>query len=115
MQLSTSSAIACRSPVELLPPSIGAFNGTAYGPGSLSSQYKNVAGYFVCAPVTVTNGMPIGPPSHTPAPESACNPRDTPIVVTIELELDRTGRVSTGVFQMLSAGRTEQLPIVCWP
>ena len=46
MQLVVSIAIACRSPVELLPPSIGAFSGTAYGPGSLSSAYRNVGGIF---------------------------------------------------------------------
>ena len=37
MQLVVSTAIAWRSPEELLPPSIGAFSGTAYGPVSLSS------------------------------------------------------------------------------
>jgi hypothetical protein len=36
MQLPVSTAIACLSPVEALPPSIGAFRGIAYGPGSLS-------------------------------------------------------------------------------
>jgi len=36
MQLSTSTAMACLSPVESPPPSIGAFRGIAYGPGSLS-------------------------------------------------------------------------------
>jgi hypothetical protein len=50
-------------------------------------------------------GIPIGPPSHMPAPKSAWNPRLEPIVFTIDAELVSTGSVSTGVFQMLSAGR----------
>src|SRR5262245_5648695 len=58
------------------------------------------------------NGIPIGPPSHIPAPKSAWNPRLAPIVFTIVVELERTGSVSTGVFQMLLAGRTGQLPII---
>src|SRR5262245_21461439 len=113
MQLVVSIAIACRSPPEPLPPSIGAFNGTAYGPGSLSSSYRNVAGYFVCAPVTVTNGMPIGPPFQVPDPKSAWKPVAAPMVFTIVVEFDSTGSVSTGVFQMLLAGSTVQGPSVC--
>ena len=35
-----------------------------------------------------------------------------PIVLTIDAEFGSTGSVSTGVFQMLSAGRTGQPPIV---
>src|SRR5262245_22193091 len=59
--------------------------------------------------------MPIGPPSHIPAPKSAWKPRPAPIVFTSVVELDSTGSVSTGVFQMLSAGSTGQPPIICWP
>ena len=64
-------------------------------------------------PGTVTNGMPIGPPFHVPAPKSAWNPVLAPIVATIDAEFGSTGSVSTGVFQMLLAGNTEQVPIVC--
>src|SRR5438477_10274073 len=60
------------------------------------------------------NGMPIGPPFHVPDPKSACRPVPAPVVLTIDEEFDRIGSVSTGVFQMLSAGRTEHDPIVCW-
>src|SRR5436309_2726064 len=116
MQLSVSIAMACRSPVLWLPPSIGAVNGTAYGPGSLSSAYVKVTGYLVCVPGTVTNGMPIGPPLYRPAPKSACRFLVEPMVVTQLEELVETGSWSTGVFQILSAGWTGQLPIVGdWP
>src|SRR5262245_24540750 len=94
---------------------MGTFNGTAYGPSSLSSGHVNVAGYAACVPGTVTNGMPIGPPSHWAAPKSAWKPRDAPIVLTIAAEFDSTGSVSTGVFQMLFGGRIEQCPRVCSP
>ena len=59
------------------------------------------------------NGMPIGPPFHVPAPKSAWKPVLAPIVVTIAAEFESTGSVSTGVFQMLLAGSTGQVPIVC--
>ena len=36
-----------------------------------------------------------------------------PMVFTMEAEFDSTGSVSTGVFQMLLAGSTEQPPIIC--
>jgi hypothetical protein len=36
------------------------------------------------------------------------------MVFTIVVELASTGSVSTGVFQMLSAGSTGQPPIICW-
>ena len=39
---------------------------------------------FRLRPGTVMNGMPIGPPSHMPAPKSAWNPVLAPIVVTID-------------------------------
>jgi hypothetical protein len=48
-----------------------------------------------------------------PAPKSAWKPRLAPIVFTIVAELASTGSVSTGVFQMLSAGSTGQPPIIC--
>src|SRR5436190_14292947 len=105
--------MACRSPVELLPPSIGAVNGIAYGPGSLSSAYENVAGYFVCVPGTVMKGMPIGPPFHVPDPKSAWTRVFAPIVLIMDDEFESTGSVSTGVFQMLSAGSTGHEPMTC--
>ena len=72
----------------------------------------NVAGYFGCVPGTVMNGMPIGPPSQMPAPKSAWKPLVAPMVVTIDAEFASTGSVSTGVFQMLSAGNTGHDPII---
>jgi hypothetical protein len=39
----------------------------------------------------MTNGIPIGPPSHVPEPKSAWNPVPAPIVVTIDDEFVRTG------------------------
>jgi hypothetical protein len=48
----------------------------------------------------VRSGMPVGPPSHMPAPKSAWNPRLAPIVLTMLVEFGSTGNVSTGVFQM---------------
>ena len=59
------------------------------------------------------NGMPIGPPSQMAAPKSAWNPVLAPIVVTIDAEFESTGSVSTGVFQILLAGNTAHVPIVC--
>jgi hypothetical protein len=48
------------------------------------------------------------------APKSAWNPVLAPIVATIDAEFESTGSASTGVFQMLLAGSTEQVPTVCW-
>src|SRR5262249_53606904 len=61
------------------------------------------------------SGMPIGPPCHVPAPKSAWNPVFAPMAFTMAAELERTGRVSTGVFQMLLAGRTGHDSIICCP
>src|SRR5581483_421867 len=117
MQLVVSIEIAWRSPVLALPPSIGAFSGIAYGPGSLSSAYVNVAGYRVCVPGTVMNGIPMGPPFQSPDPKSAWAPVAAPMVFTYVEEFAATGNRSTGAFQILSAGRTWHVPplpvIVC--
>jgi len=59
----------------------------------------------------VTTGMPIGPPSHKPAPKSACIPVVAPMLVTYACELASTGRLSTRRFQMLSPGNTGQPPM----
>ena len=108
-----STAIAWRSPLDPLPPSIGAFSGTAYGPG-IALVVVGERGRILrsACPGTVMNGMPIGPPSQMPAPKSAWKPLVAPMVVTIEAEFASTGSVSTGVFQMLLAGSTGQAPIV---
>ena len=81
---------------------MGAFSGTAYGPGSLSSAYRKEAGYLVWVPGTVMNGMPIGPPSHRPEPKSAWNPREAPIVftsVTEKQRIHRTMELAMKVFE----------------
>jgi hypothetical protein len=48
---------------------------------------------------------------YRPEPKSACTVFAAPIVVTQLAELAEMGNWSTGVFQILSAGRTEHLPI----
>ena len=49
---------------------------------------------------------------YRPDPKSACMVFVAPIVVTQVEELAETGSWSTGVFQILSAGRTGQLTMV---
>src|SRR5712691_9541153 len=56
--------------------------------------------------------MPIGPPLYVPEPKSGCNGEEGLIVLTQVDELGCTGNWSTRVFQMLSAGKTVQLPTV---
>jgi hypothetical protein len=56
--------------------------------------------------------MPIGAPLYNPDPKSACTVFVEPMVVTHAEEPVETESWSTGVFQMLSAGSTEHLPIV---
>jgi hypothetical protein len=87
VQLPVSIAIAWRSPELLLPPSMGAFNGTAYGPASLSSAYVNFAGYIGCDPGTTMYGIPIGAPLYSPDPKSAWTVFVAPIVLTRRLNL----------------------------
>src|ERR1035437_7932166 len=55
--------------------------------------------------------MPMGAPMYRPDPKSACRVFAAPIVLTQADELAETGSWSTGVFQMLSAGRTGQVPM----
>lgn len=55
----------------------------------------------------------MGPPSHTPDPKSAWNPRVAPTVFTSVTEFVDAGSVLMGVFQMLFAGRTEHPPMTC--
>src|SRR6478752_2179646 len=71
-----------------------------------------MAGYLVCDPGTVTKGIPIVLPLYVPDPKSGCRGEEDPMVVTQVEELGCTGSWSTRVFQMLSAGNTEQLPTV---
>src|SRR5680860_309622 len=54
--------------------------------------------------------MPIGEPSHSPAPKSGCTVLSAPMVLTYAAELGCSGSSSTRVFQMWSAGNTAQLP-----
>src|SRR5512142_619467 len=92
---------------------MGASAGTGYGPGSLSSPYQmNAMGTNGCVPGTVTKGMPMGPPSHKPAPKSGCIPVVAPMLVTYACELGATGRLSMRRFQMLSPGKTLHPPSV---
>src|ERR1017187_1139652 len=55
--------------------------------------------------------MPVGAPSYRPDPKSGWAVLAAPIVATQAAELAETGSWSTGVFQILSAGRTGQLPM----
>src|ERR1035438_5536625 len=55
--------------------------------------------------------MPMGAPSYRPDPKSGWAVLVAPMVATQAAELAETGSWSTGVFQILSAGRTGQLPM----
>src|SRR5947208_2648923 len=60
--------------------------------------------------------MPIGAPLYRPDPKSACTVLVGPMVLTQAAELAAIGNWSTGVFHMLSIGRTGQPPILgAWP
>src|SRR4051794_41864633 len=50
--------------------------------------------------------MPIGPPSHSPEPKSACIVFACPIASMVEAEPAATGSESTRWFHALSAGET---------
>jgi hypothetical protein len=56
-------------------------------------------------------GTPMGFPSHVPEPKSGWTAEFGPIVLTQAPDNAATGNWSTGVFQMLSAGSTLQVPI----
>jgi hypothetical protein len=96
-----------------LPYSIAGFFGIGYGPGSLSSAYRNVTPVFFCAGVTRLYGMPIGPPFHFPEPKSGWSPVPAPIVAMIAVEFAATGSESTRSFHGLSAGKSEQPASEC--
>src|ERR1017187_2698005 len=55
--------------------------------------------------------MPMGAPSYRPDPKSGWAVLVAPMVVTQAAELAETGSWSTGLFQILSEGRTGQLPM----
>jgi hypothetical protein len=59
----------------------------------------------VVLPTTVI-GIPIGPPSQSPEPKSACMWSPTPIERTIASESAATGSLSTRWFQALVTGKT---------
>src|SRR5687767_10957195 len=52
--------------------------------------------------------MPIGPPSHSPDPKSACRPSPAPMESMIVDELSATGSSSTAWFHGLLRGNTGQ-------
>src|SRR5262245_53545103 len=98
----------CRSPSELGPPSIFAFFGTGYGPGSLSSAYSKETRTPAVPAGTVVMGMPIGPPSQVPEPKSACTAEPLPMLATSLAESPRTGSLETSACHTLSAGKIWQ-------
>ncbi len=64
-------------------------------------------------PGTTTYGIPIGefePGGQTPDPKSAWTMVLAPMALMYAAELESTGRLSIGVFQMSSSGRTSQPP-----
>src|SRR4029077_3499729 len=100
--------IACRSPVDERPPSILTVRGIGYGPRSDSSAYsKETRLFFSFLPTTVI-GIPIGAPSHSPEPKSACTLPLAPIEWTISSEFAATGSVSTRWFHGFDLGNTGQ-------
>ena len=79
MHVSRSTISACRSPSDWRPPSIATFFGIGYGPLSDSEAYWNATRDFACVPRTTVIGIPIGPPSQSPEPKSACMWSSAPI------------------------------------
>src|SRR5215217_7344415 len=100
--------IACRSPAEERPPSIFTLRGIGYGPRSDSSAYSNETRVFCCLRPTTVIGIPIGAPSQSPEPKSACTLPFAPIERTISSELAATGNASTRWFQAFDFGKTGQ-------
>src|SRR5260370_39930730 len=95
--------MACASPTP--PPSTGAPNGIAYGPGSLSFGYSvKFTGTWGSVAGTVTYGIPYAPPP----PKSAWrNPGPSARTCwTMALEFERRGHVETFAFHGLCAGTT---------
>src|SRR5208282_4912452 len=95
--------MACRSPVELWPPSIAVSEPNGYGPGSFPEE-PNVMGTRGCDGDTTVMGMPY------------CGPW-TKLRLVVEASMlashsalcGATGKFAMGVFQTLSAGKTGQL------
>ena len=58
--------------------------------------------------ITIVTGIPIGPPSQSPDPKSACMWSPVPIAATTRPESAATGSLSTRWFQGLDAGKTGQ-------
>src|SRR5262245_63301696 len=80
--------------------------GIGYAMRSDSSAYPNATrerGVFLD---TTSNGMPIGPPSHSPEPKSGCRPVPAPIDWIICAEFAATGSESTRWFHAFEAGKT---------
>src|SRR5688500_19745242 len=94
----------CRSPVEFGPPSIGGWSGIGYGPGSLSSAYRNATGFSGWFAETTTYGMPIGPPSQN-VPKSGWRFLVAPMKFTYVEEFGWTGYPEMSVFHGLSGGK----------
>ena len=83
--------IACRSPSEERPPSIFTLRGIGYGPRSDSPAYSKETRFFACRLPTTVIGIPIGAPSQSPEPKSACTLPPAPIERTISSEFAATG------------------------
>src|SRR5436190_7945751 len=100
--------IACLSPVEERPPSILTVRGIGYGPRSDSSAYSKETSVLRCLRPTTVIGIPIGAPSQSPEPKSACTLSLAPIERTISSEFAAAGRESTRWFHGFDFGKTEQ-------
>src|SRR4029453_14256746 len=100
--------IACRSPLDERPPSIFTARGIVYGPRSDSSAYSNETRVFFCFLPTTVIGIPIGEPSQSPEPKSACTLPLAPIERTISSEFAAAGSESTRWFHGFDFGKTGQ-------
>src|SRR4029450_514965 len=100
--------IAGRSPGEGRPPSILTVRGIGYGPRSDSSAYSKETRVLRCFLPTTVIGIPIGAPSHSPAPKPACTLPFAPIERTISSEFAATGNESTRWFHGFDFGKTGQ-------
>src|SRR5215472_17352690 len=99
--------IACRSPVALLPPSMGVSGPNGYGPRLLSPAYRKWICTVGWALVTTMYGMPYGYPPD--GPKSGCrNVRAESILRSQAALCGSTGSLEMSVFQMLSAGNMGQ-------
>jgi hypothetical protein len=78
---------------------------------SLSDPYWKLTFTPVCPAGTAVTGMPIGPPSQSPAPKSACTAFAVPMLDTYAAELAWTGSPLTGACHTLLGGKMAHAPI----